>query len=372
MSLGDGLIESMKTGSSTDRSWILRLWLWLGLSDKSPWDFVQLLILPALFVVLGYFLNDAANERQRHDVAARFQQGVIKDYYDVITNLVLEKKLKESKAGQPLSDVAKAYTFNVLETVDGSKKRGIVQFLYGLDLIKKEKPIIPFELGSVRGNYDIKRASLAEANLNGMYLWSARLAYADLKRTNFQCSSLVGAQLHFADLKGANLREAILFNALMRGSNLTNADLSESNLIGAKLDTCRLSGAVLKNALYSKTTVWPDGFDPDSQGAICICPKEDLRKALLKNKFLHSVDLGDADLSGAELQGAQLLKAKLTNAILRDANLQNAYLQGADLNGAQLNGANLKGAETEGANFEKVVYCKTIMPDGSINSEGCP
>jgi uncharacterized protein YjbI with pentapeptide repeats len=362
----------MKTGSLDDRSWILRLWLWLGLSDKSPWDFVQLLILPALFVVLGYFFNEAANERQRRDVAARFQQGVIKDYYDVITNLVLEKNLTEDKSSQSLAKVAKGYTINVLETVDGSKKRGLLHFLYTLGLIKKNKPIISFEMGSAKDQYEFRRIGFRGADLSGMYLWEVRLSYADLQKTNFQNASIQGSSINFANLNEANLKDTNLMLTDLRNTLLTEADLTGSNLIGARLDRCRLSGAIFKDALYSKTTVWPEGFDPNSYGAICICPKADLRNAVLNNEFLRSVDLRSADLSGADLQGAQLLGAKLTNAILKDVNLQDAYLRGADFSGAQLSGANLKGAETEGATFEKVVYCKTIMPDASINNEGCP
>jgi uncharacterized protein YjbI with pentapeptide repeats len=371
MYLGDGLTASMKPGSTASKNWLLRLWLWLGLTDKSPWDFVQLLILPALFVVLGYFLNEAANERQRHEVAARFQQGVIKDYYDVITNLVLEKNLINSKAGQPFSDVAKAYTFNVLETVDGSKKRGIMLFLNSLQLLKINNPIIFFEVGSVVGRYKFKRVGFAEADLSGMQLLNVRLAYADFQKTNFKDAIIFGCMLNFADLTGANLKETNLMQTNLSNTLMTEADLSGSNLIGAKLEGCLLSGAILKDALYSKTTVWPEGFDPDSHGAICICPDENLQKAVLNNKFLRGVDLRKADLSGADLQGAQLLKAKLNNAILKDASLQGSYLQEADLRGAHLEGANLKGAEIEGAVFENAVYCKTIMPDGSVNNEGC-
>lgn len=372
MSLGNGLMTSLKSSSTDAGNWLLRLWIWLGLTDKSPWDFLQLLILPTLFVVLGSFLNEAANERQRHDVAARFQQGVIKDYYDIITNLVLEKNLLESKAGQPLSDVAKAYTFNVLEAVDGSKKRGIIQFLYALDLIKINNPIIPFEVGSVSDNYELKRIDLADADLSGMYLWKVRLAYANLQGTNFQGSSLNWAQLYFANLRGANLKETNLVQTDLRNTLLKEADLTGSNLIGAKLEGCRLSGAILKDALYSKSTVWPEGFDPKSHGAMCICPKADLRKAVLKNKFLRSVDLRNADLSGADLRGAQLLSAKLNNAILSGARLQNSALHRADFSGAQLDGANLKGAIIKETVFDNAVFCETVMPDGSINNEGCP
>ena len=365
-------MSPLKSRSTDSQNWLLRFWRWFGLADKTPWDFLQLLILPALFVVLGYFLNDAADERQRNDVRTRFQQGVIKDYYDVITTLVLEKNLAESKAGQSLSDVAKAYTFNVLEIVDGPQKRGIIQFLYGLDLIKANNPIIPFEVGSTPAADGIKTANLAGADLSGMYLWGVRFAYANLQGANLQFSTLYSAELTFADLRDANLKNAVLCETLLKGSNLSNADLTGSNLIDANLERSLLSGTIINNTLYSKKTVWPEGYEPKSYGAICICPNENLQNALLTNRFLRSVDLSNADLTGADLKSAQLLSAKLNNANLRGTNLQNAYLDNSDFSGAQLGDANLRGASTIGAIFDNTVFCKTIMPNGEINNADCP
>ncbi|MBI4318852.1 MAG: pentapeptide repeat-containing protein [Chloroflexi bacterium] len=70
-----------------------------------------------------------------------------------------------------------------------------------------------------------------------------------------------------------------------------------------------------------------------------------------------------ADLRSAVLSSANLPFAILTRANLREANLSGANLTGADLTGADLTGANLSGTQ----------FCRTTMPDSSINTtpDGC-
>jgi uncharacterized protein YjbI with pentapeptide repeats len=41
------------------------------------------------------------------------------------------------------------------------------------------------------------------------------------------------------------------------------------------------------------------------------------------------------------------------------------------MKGAVLSGTNLKGANMEGAKLDDAKFCKTVMPDGSINDSGC-
>jgi len=52
--------------------------------------------------------------------------------------------------------------------------------------------------------------------------------------------------------------------------------------------------------------------------------------------------------------------------LLIDANLNGAYLWKANLEGANLMRANMQNADTIGA-----VFCRTIMPDGSVNNTNC-
>ena len=72
-------------------------------------------------------------------------------------------------------------------------------------------------------------------------------------------------------------------------------------------------------------------------------------------------DLQDADLRRANLGGANLA---LTN--LSGADLEGANLESTNLYGAILNRANMKNANMRNANIDGVLFCNTIMPDGSI------
>ena len=113
----------------------------------------------------------------------------------------------------------------------------------------------------------------------------------------------------------------------------------------------------------------------------------DLKGAHLVLADLRKANLSEADLTGARLYGANLWYADLRNTNLTEADLSKANLSDADLTGAQLSGANLSGANLTKANLTKAdlegahnlntatltgtIFCKTIMPDGSLNKSGC-
>jgi uncharacterized protein YjbI with pentapeptide repeats len=101
------------------------------------------------------------------------------------------------------------------------------------------------------------------------------------------------------------------------------------------------------------------------------CEDCNLKGANLKGMNLQGVGLyrtllSDADLTGADLQGAYMRRADL-----RGANLTNANLTGVELSSAYLQNANLAGANLAEANLEGSTFCKTTMPDGTVNNDNC-
>jgi uncharacterized protein YjbI with pentapeptide repeats len=56
----------------------------------------------------------------------------------------------------------------------------------------------------------------------------------------------------------------------------------------------------------------------------------------------------------------------LFGADLSDADLTNANLGSASLERASLLGANLQDTKVD-----NVIYCKTVMPDGTLDNSGC-
>ncbi|GAB4508465.1 MAG: hypothetical protein OHK0046_00970 [Anaerolineae bacterium] len=139
----------------------------------------------------------------------------------------------------------------------------------------------------------LRRAFLAQANLEGVQLWSADLAEAELMESNLCEANLHRANLEGAALWGANLRGAEMMAARLHKANLRKADLSS-----AKLWQADFSEAVLEHA--------------DLRGA-------NLRNANLRHALLQRASLEGATFLKANLQGADLSHARFdTTTILPD------------------------------------------------------
>jgi uncharacterized protein YjbI with pentapeptide repeats len=100
------------------------------------------------------------------------------------------------------------------------------------------------------------------ANLEGVDLKGASIAYASLSRINLRGADLKGANLQgtniwYSDLRGVNLEGANLNNTDLRGSNLEGA-----NLKGADLRRAKYSDATnFEGATYDQYTKFPRGFN---------------------------------------------------------------------------------------------------------------
>jgi uncharacterized protein YjbI with pentapeptide repeats len=105
-----------------------------------------------------------------------------------------------------------------------------------------------------------RRATGAEADLNGANLSAADLIGANLFGANLSVADLNGANLSRAILFGANLSKAnlsgaILFSADLDKANLTEADLSTTNFTMAGLRGADLSRAILYETLFVNTSL---------------------------------------------------------------------------------------------------------------------
>jgi len=249
---------------------------WSGFGDKTLWDWLQLLIVPLVLVIGGFLLTTLQDSRQRAIEDQRAQDTALQAYLDQMGNLLLEKDLRTSKEDSEVRTLARARTLTILERMDPSRQRQVMQFLSEAVLVQR-----------VEGRQPI--ISLRQANLSGAELWDIDLSGADLSEADLsgailRGAKLSGADLGDADLSGANLIEADLTFAIMSGANMSGtyldkADLSDVNLIETDLSGAVLSGAVLRRAVLS-------GAD-------------------LRQTYLNGIDLHGADLSGTDLRDAR-------------------------------------------------------------------
>jgi uncharacterized protein YjbI with pentapeptide repeats len=304
---------------------------WSGFSDKTFWDWLQLLIVPLVLVIGGFSLTTLQDSRQRAIEDQRAQDTALQAYLDQMGNLLLEKDLRTSKEDSEVRTLARARTLTILERMDPSRQRQVMQFLFEAVLVQRiegRQPII----------------SLRQANLSGAELWDIDLSSADLSE--------------------ADLSEADLFNTDLQGADLSEAELSGAYLAWTKLSGANLRGASLNNAapfgLGHTDLIYAKLIDAD------------LGEADLSYADLRYARLIDADLSGADLSDVDLDAANLSGAILSGADLSDAELSYAELSDADLSGANLRGAEVitnEKLEQQAGSLKGATMPDGEKYGE---
>src|SRR5215203_4380849 len=201
------------------------------------WDWLKLLVVPAVIAGGGLWFNrqqrerelDLARQQREQELVIaerRTQDEALHTYLDQISDMLIPNKdqpsLYKARPGDSLSSVARARTLTVLPRLDGDRKARVVQFLHESGLIAKGRPVL-----------DLRGADLSEADLSG----------ADLREADLREAYLSEAQLSAASLSKANLRRANLGFADLIYADLSEADLSVANLSSVRLREADLSGA---------------------------------------------------------------------------------------------------------------------------------
>jgi hypothetical protein len=247
---------------------------------KTLWDWLQLLIIPAVLAVVGalfsYQQNQASlmSERQHQTdlqiAQDQQQETLLQGYLDHMSDLLLNGHLRESKPGAVVRDVARVRTLETLFRLDPGRREAVLGFLFEAGLIG-----VSIERGGVGQKLYSPIPTIVY--LNG----------ADLIKTDLIGHILSEADLSRAALLTTNLHGAILEDTNLAGAELNSADLSDAALEGAKMNNVKdLRGTILQGAQYNvrtkqvknaqgnpltlEPTQWPQGFDPIAAGAICI------------------------------------------------------------------------------------------------------
>ena len=167
----------------------------------------------------------------------------------------------------------------------------------------------------------------------------------DLVGVDFSTADFLAHSLFFrAKLGGANLSGVMLYYNDFQLADLSGANLSRVTFLGSHLAEAEFRDADLTDATFWRV---------DARGA-------DFTGAVLVDAWFRS--------------GTNLVSANFTGADLRDANFSNVFLKGTNFTDADLTGASgvLYQELSEGSPFfEPPVFCRTTMPDGVINNEGC-
>ena len=119
--------------------------------------------------------HQATEERAENERAIALdnqRERALQEYIDKISELVLEKHLRESKVEEEVRTLARVRTLTALRGLDSPRKGSVLQFLHEAGLICVDQPIIPLK-GADLSEADLKGVDLSEANLVGVCLRNA-------------------------------------------------------------------------------------------------------------------------------------------------------------------------------------------------------
>ena len=242
-----------------------------------------------------YWLASEDRESDRKIASDLSQQDALQQYFDTMTDLLLNQKLRESNSGDAVAEVARVRTLAVLRQLNGKRKALLIRFLYDADLIgSKCTGCVPKAgadpIEAVEAVIRLRGADLRNVDLVQAYLRGANFRFdVDLRDADLRGANLAEVELTDADLRGANLTllpldnntslvtnlsGAVLSGADLRGANLQGANLKGADLFAAELNGSNLSGANWQDA-YCGLTV-PEGAVPGTLATRVLCTEHDL------------------------------------------------------------------------------------------------
>lgn len=193
---------------------------------------------------------EAQRTRETRNLEAqRAHEAALQNYFEQVGSLLIEKPLRQASHDDDLSTVVRAQTLTVLEGLEPTRKRILLQFLYESELMNKDKPVVSLVSANL-SEADLSDANLHKAALNETTLRETTLNEADLRWADLREADLSSAYLIDADAREADLREADL-----RGTDLSEADLSGADLRGAR----EWTEEQLSAAQFLEGTTMPNG-----------------------------------------------------------------------------------------------------------------
>ena len=285
--------------------------------DITLWDWIKLLVVPAVIAGGGIWFNrqqrerelEIAREQRERDLEIaeqRVQAAALQAFLDQMTHSTAYRELRTAPASGHKRAILRAKMQTLLLQLDEERKGLLLSFLHGAKLSRK-KEITPYEY-TKEGSEETREERWRYPILS--------LDYIDFSGTKLTPDT----KLAFDDLRGIILRGAKLSKVNLSGANLKNADLSDADLSGAQLRKAKPQDSErIPGEFY-------DEYDKAKDKAGEVPP------GLLETD-LSGANLSNADLSGSDLSGANLNNAQgITNEELEQ---QSSSLEGATMPNGQ-------------------------------------
>jgi hypothetical protein len=155
-------------------------WKWTGLPKRTLWDWLDLLIIPAVLAIGGYLFTRSENRATHAAAERRTQDEALQAYLDQMSAMLIPNKdqptLYDERPPDSLKTVARARTLTGLPRLDADRKARVVQFLYEAGLITEDRVIVDLIAGcngvapSQSGAHQVC-AAFAARSVRSRYAW---------------------------------------------------------------------------------------------------------------------------------------------------------------------------------------------------------
>jgi hypothetical protein len=117
---------------------------------KRLWDWIELLIIPIVLSLIAYFLYRSEKKRQELSALRRYkiqlniaeersQDRAMTQYFEKMTELILERNLKNAGEDSDVSVIARTMTHILLIRLNKKRKAMVIKYLYKAGLLNLVK-----------------------------------------------------------------------------------------------------------------------------------------------------------------------------------------------------------------------------------------
>jgi hypothetical protein len=219
---------------------------------KTAWDWLQLLIVPAMLAAIAVAFNaaESSRDRSREDrrtredralaLAAR-QDATLDSYLKQMSDLMLREHLLDTRGHSVAATVARTLartiTLAAVRRLDGERKGEVIRFLDEARLLEGRNGALVVLDGA-----DLHGADLRNATLVGATGKRLSLRGTDLRGANFDGANLEHADLGFADLRDASFKRTFIVSVSfdqtdLRGAVFDHNDVDEPDFLQSDSDT---------------------------------------------------------------------------------------------------------------------------------------
>ena len=291
--------ENIEASARSLRS---RLYALTGFKDKTLWDWLLLFIVPVVLgfgvVVFNYVQSKGEKSRaatkelfDQNLAADRENEEALQNYFDRMTDLLFDQKLRESNADSVSRNVARARTVTTISQLDAARKAELIIFLKESGLID-----VPALGSGAESIVSLAGAALSGVDFAGRDISDANLSYAQMSQADMPHANLSNSSFECSGLSGAGMFSAIAINANFKNAGMRGVTASAINFTGANLDGAILREADLKGSDFTSASL-----------VDAILTEADLTRATISNEQLaHTFDLVDAILPNGTVMTPEL------------------------------------------------------------------